>query len=376
MTVGKAAVMPSHRPNRLLPAADTQTRPQRTEYTEVMNPTRVVTLALCALAPVAHAQSGSQIFTAVTKSSAVLLQWTEAAGQLKGSAQLVSVSATPTASGTGLTVTNSGVSGTHSGKDYSLVFDKSILAPGVASAPAVLDNNHLVINIPSESGGLSELILTRSTLSGFNMAVTTLKANASKIVDALRSDAALKQAAAKRKQDAESQARDAENLKVRIVEQTMTIGRLVDIIETSVTDLDHLSQTDTRRLEALVSFMKAQQIPTLRNSGQCPNVPGILSEVDALTTALGTTLTQLPDAISSTQDAVTAYNGERQNLASSSQAAAQAITANTSALIKKADASMTAGSTKQDAIGALLHSAVKGALTLKGVAAAACPTTR
>lgn len=341
-----------------------------------MNPTRVVTLALCALAPAAHAQSGSQIFTAVTKSSAVLLQWTEAAGQLKGSAQLVSVSATPTASGTGLTVTNSGVSGTHSGKDYSLVFDKSILAPGVASAPAVLDNNHLVINIPSESGGLSELILTRSTLSDFNMAVTTLKANASKIVDALRSDAALKQAAAKRKQDAEAQARDAENLKVRIAEQTLTIGRLVDMIRTSVTDLDHLSQTDTRRLEALVSFMKAQQIPTLRSSGQCPNVPGILSEVDALTTALGTTVTQLPDAISSTQDAVTAYNEELQNLASSSQAAAQAITANTSALIKKADASMTAGSTKQDAIEALLHSAVKGALTLKGVAVAACPTTR
>jgi len=84
----------------------------------------LISFSLLLAVSTANAQTGSQIFSAVTPKTVILLQWTEAGGQLKGSAQVVNV--TPNVSSIQLVVANSGLSGTRSGNDYSLIFDKSI----------------------------------------------------------------------------------------------------------------------------------------------------------------------------------------------------------------------------------------------------------
>jgi len=116
------------------------------------------------------------VFSASTPTSAILFQWTVAAGQLKGTAQVVSVG--PSTSGINLLVTNSGITGTRAGNDYSLTFDKPILGAGISSAPAQLNQGNLIISIPSESGGLTDIVLKPSTLPKFNAAVVKLKADA------------------------------------------------------------------------------------------------------------------------------------------------------------------------------------------------------
>lgn len=127
--------------------------------------------------------TGTQVYTAVTSSSVVLLQWTEAAGQLRGTAQAVSVDPGP--GDIHLTVSNAGLSGTHSGDSYAFTFDAPILGPRIFSAPATLRQGVLVLNIPLDSGGLGSVQLTKSTPEKFNAAVSNLKNIASDQVDAL-----------------------------------------------------------------------------------------------------------------------------------------------------------------------------------------------
>jgi len=61
------------------------------------------------------------------------------------------------------------------GSDYTLTFDKPILGAGISSAPARLNQGNLLISIPSEAGGLTDITLKPSTLPKFNAAVVKLK---------------------------------------------------------------------------------------------------------------------------------------------------------------------------------------------------------
>ena len=210
-----------------------------------------VALVSCLLSASAQAQTGSQIFTATTQNTVILLQWTEAAGQLKGSAQVVSV--TPGSPNIGLIVDNSGLSGTHSGNDYSLVFDKAILGKGVFSAPATVTKDRLAINIPSESGGLSTVILTRSTLQAFNDSVAQLKVTAQTESQKLARQNAVADAA-------------------RQVEST------VNHINSYFSDIEKLTPPDSRKLDASIHALDvySKRLTTADHAHNCTLVKYLL----------------------------------------------------------------------------------------------------
>lgn len=151
----------------------------------------ITVLLALSLLSISSAQTGTQVYTVTTSNTAILLQWTEAGGQLKGTAQ--AVSATPQVDGPHIVVVNSGLSGTRSGMDYSFNFDKPILGLGVASAPARVELGNLVISIPLESGGLTTLKLGKSTLTKFNDAIFSLKTMAAKQSISLLNSVVVKQ---------------------------------------------------------------------------------------------------------------------------------------------------------------------------------------
>ena len=230
----------------------------------------------------ANAQTGSQIFSAVTPNTVILLQWTEAGGQLKGSAQVVNVA--PNGSSIQLVVANSGLSGTRSGNDYSLIFDKSILGTGVSSAPAQLNKDRLSISIPSDSGGLTEINLQKASLAKFNASVVKLKTDAATRSAAISSSAARLQASAK-------------------------LDDILHQLRVSLPILEAGVLPDPKILTILVSQIEIQtaKIVTLGKSGKCSELRTAADTIVLQLPAFDTAVTELSEAVgqfSSTYDSV------------------------------------------------------------------------
>lgn len=200
----------------------------------------------------AGAQSGAQVFSAFSSTSVILFQWTVAGGQLKGTAQVVSVA--PTTSGINLLVTNSGITGTRSGSDYALTFDKPILGAGISSAPARLNQGDLLISIPSESGGLTDITLRPSTLPKFNAAVVKLKADA--------------QASQQKQQNSAATSK----LNGQIVTSVSHLSQYTKVLESAAN-----IALDTANLVALSAGLDVQtrQIPVLDAADRCADLKAL-----------------------------------------------------------------------------------------------------
>ena len=232
----------------------------------------LISFSLLLAVSTANAQTGSQIFSAVTPNTVILLQWTEAGGQLKGSAQVVNV--TPNVSGIQLVVANSGLSGTRSGNDYSLIFDKSILGTGVSSAPAQLNKDRLSISIPSDIGGLTEIVLQRASLAKFNAAVIKLKADAAIEVIAIQSNVVTFQTAAQ-------------------------LDDILHQLRLSLSTLEADALPDPKALSILVNQidMQVAKIAALGRGGKCSEVETASDAIVIQFPAFDTTVSKLSEAV-------------------------------------------------------------------------------
>jgi len=236
----------------------------------------------------AAAQSGAQVFSAASSTSIILFQWTVAGGQLKGTAQVVSVA--PTTSGINLLVTNSGITGTRAGSDYALTFDKPILGAGISSAPARLNQGNLLVSIPSEAGGLTDITLKPSTLPKFNAAVVKLKTDA--------------QASQQKQQNSAI----TNKLNGQIVASVSQLLQYTKVLESAPN-----IALDTINLAALSAGLDAQtrQIPVLDAADRC-------ADLKALEELGVTQSTQIQIAVGRSSDSLgsvgTAYDAVNDNL--------------------------------------------------------------
>lgn len=190
----------------------------------------------------AGAQAGMNVFSFTSPTARVLLTWTEAGGQLTGSLQLVT--GTASAQGPKFDVTTNVVRGTRSGSSYSFVLENKVAFFGSSALSGTLAKDTLTLMVPSKEGGFTSFPLSRTTLEKFNASVATLRSTLTQQSNTLAAAATKRAEEERARQQAEAARQEAaQRLTDALETHRAALTRADGLLDDAQDTLDALDRT-------------------------------------------------------------------------------------------------------------------------------------